>query len=79
MFLTQTICPDIRVAIDDFAKILSGDLIEIEFTIESKNDYEYIVINDGKPAGFEPVSVLSAYTQNNLGAFVEMRNTSVRF
>ncbi|MCK4983623.1 MAG: hypothetical protein KAS17_11905, partial [Victivallaceae bacterium] len=41
-----------RVAIDDFAKILSGDLIEIEFTIESKNDYEYIVINDGKPAGF---------------------------
>jgi alpha-2-macroglobulin len=68
-----------RVAIDDFAKILSGDLIEIEFTIESKNDYEYIVINDGKPAGFEPVTVLSGYTQNNLGAFVEMRNTLVRF
>lgn len=68
-----------RVAIDDFSKILSGDLIEIEFTIESKNDYEYIVINDGKPAGFEPVSVLSGYTQNNLGAFVEMRETLVRF
>ena len=68
-----------RIAIDDFAKILSGDLIEIEFAIESKNDYEYIVINDGKPAGFEPITVLSGYTQNNLGAFVEMRDTLVRF
>jgi alpha-2-macroglobulin len=68
-----------RIVIDDFSKILSGDLIEIEFTIESKNDYEYIVINDGKPAGFEPVTVLSGYTQNNLGAFVEMRDTLVRF
>ena len=68
-----------RVAINNFAEILSGDLIEIEFTIESKNDYEYIVINDGKPAGFEPVTILSGYTQNDLGAFVEMRNTSVRF
>ena len=68
-----------RVKIEDFTKILSGDLIEIEFTIESKNDYEYIVINDGKPAGFEPVNVLSGYTQNNLSAFVEMRDTLVRF
>ena len=68
-----------RVEINDFSKILSGDLIEIEFTIESKNDYEYIVINDGKAAGFEPVTVLSGYTRNNLGAFVEMCNTLTRF
>ena len=68
-----------RLPLADLSKILSGDLIEIEFTIESKNDYEYIVINDGKPAGFEPVTVLSGYTRNNLGAFVEMRNTAVRF
>ena len=68
-----------RVAISDFGKILSGDLLEIEFTIESKNDYGYIVIDDGKAAGFEPVSVLSGYTRNNLGAFVEMRNTLIRF
>jgi hypothetical protein len=68
-----------RIPLADLSKILSGDLIEIEFTIESKNDYDYIVINDGKPAGFEPVTVLSGYTRNNLGAFVEMRNTLVRF
>ena len=68
-----------RVPLTDLTEILSGDLIEIEFTIESKNDYEYIVINDGKPAGFEPVSVLSGYTRNNLGAFVEMRDTLIRF
>jgi uncharacterized protein YfaS (alpha-2-macroglobulin family) len=68
-----------RVKIDDLSKISSGDLIEIEFTIDSKNDYEYIVIDDGKPAGFEPVSILSGYTQNNLGAFVETRDKLTRF
>ncbi|MFA7185858.1 MAG: alpha-2-macroglobulin family protein, partial [Victivallales bacterium] len=68
-----------REAIKDYTEISSGDLIEIEFTIESKNDYEYIVVNDGKPAGFEPVNILSGYTENNLGAFVEARDTLMRF
>jgi hypothetical protein len=68
-----------REAIKNYTEISSGDLIEIEFTIESKNDYEYIVINDGKPAGFEPINILSGYTQNSLGAFVEARNTMTRF
>ena len=68
-----------RTLIKDFSKILSGDLVEIEFTIESKNDYSYIVIQDGKAAGFEPVTKLSGYTPNSLGAYVEMRDKFVRF
>ncbi|MDD5598223.1 MAG: alpha-2-macroglobulin family protein, partial [Victivallaceae bacterium] len=68
-----------REAIKDYSEISSGDLIEIELTIESKNDYEYIVVDDGKPAGFEPVNVLSGYTGNSLGAFVEARDTLMRF
>ncbi|MDD5728668.1 MAG: MG2 domain-containing protein, partial [Victivallales bacterium] len=68
-----------RKAIKDFSEILSGDLVEIEFSIESKNDYGYIVIRDGKAAGFEPVTKLSGYTPNSLGAYVEMRDCFVRF
>ena len=68
-----------RTPIKDFSEILSGDLVEIEFTIESKNDYSYIVIQDGKAAGFEPVTKLSGYTPNSLGAYVEMRDKFVRF
>ena len=39
----------------DLAVLQSGDLVEIELEIASKNDYEYLVFEDMKPAGFEPV------------------------
>ncbi|MBN2579397.1 MAG: alpha-2-macroglobulin [Pirellulales bacterium] len=57
----------------------SGDLVEIELTIRSKNDYEYLVFEDMKPAGFEPVDVRSGYTGNALGAYVEFRDNRVVF
>lgn len=34
--------------------LISGDLVEVELSIESKNDYEYVLIADPKPAGFKP-------------------------
>ncbi|MEN6557330.1 MAG: MG2 domain-containing protein [Thermoguttaceae bacterium] len=61
------------------AEVRSGDLIEIELTIDSKNDYEYLVFEDMKPAGFEPVDVRSGYTGNELGAYVEFRDNRVAF
>ena len=33
----------------------SGDLVEVELEIDSKNDYEYLIFEDFKAAGFEPV------------------------
>ncbi len=55
----------------------SGDLIEIELVIETKNDYESIIIEDMKAAGLEPVDVRSGYTNNSLGAYVEFRDERV--
>ncbi|MCX7935949.1 MAG: alpha-2-macroglobulin, partial [Planctomycetota bacterium] len=46
---------------------------------ESKNDYEYVVFEDHKAAGFEPVEVRSGYTGNDLGAYVEFRDERVAF
>ena len=57
----------------------SGDLVEIELEIDSKNDYEYLVFEDMKPAGFEPVDLRSGYTGNDLGAYVEFRDNRVVF
>ena len=57
----------------------SGDLVEIELEIDSKNDYEYLVFEDMKPAGFEPVEVRSGYNGNDLGAYVEFRDNRVVF
>ena len=53
--------------------------MEIELTIDSKNDYEYIMFEDMKAAGFEPVEVRSGYTGNDLGAYVEFRDERVCF
>jgi len=57
----------------------SGDLVEIELTIESKNDYEYIMFEDMKAAGFEPVSIRSGYGSNEMGAYMELRDNRVTF
>lgn len=68
-----------RVDVPNLGTVNSGDLIEVELTIASKNDYEYLLIEDPKPAGFEPVEVRSGYTGNSLGAYVEFRDQRVLF
>ena len=60
-------------------EIKSGDLVEIELIIESKNDYEYLVFEDMKAAGFEPVELRSGYGGNEMGAYMELRDERVAF
>ncbi len=57
----------------------SGDLVEVELEIASKNDYEYVMFEDMKAAGFEPVEVRSGYNGNDMGAYVEFRDERVCF
>jgi hypothetical protein len=66
-----------RTEIPNLGSVASGDLLEIELTIESKNDYEYILFEDMKAAGCEPVAVQSGYNGNELGAYVELRDNRV--
>ncbi|MEM8864108.1 MAG: MG2 domain-containing protein [Planctomycetota bacterium] len=66
-----------RSEITNLANVESGNLIEVELTLSSKNDYEYLIITDRKAAGFEPVDLRSGYTGNELGAYVEYRDASV--
>jgi uncharacterized protein YfaS (alpha-2-macroglobulin family) len=68
-----------REELPNLSTLKSGELCEIELVIESKNDYEYLVFEDMKPAGFEPVDLRSGYTGNTLGAYVEFRDNRVVF
>lgn len=68
-----------RDKIANLQMLKSGDLVEIELVIESKNDYEYLVFEDMKAAGFEPVAVRSGYSGNDLGAYMELRDNRVAF
>ena len=68
-----------REPLKNLAALKSGDLVEVELVIDSKNDYEYLVFEDMKAAGFEPVEVRSGYTDNEMGAYVEFRDQKVAF
>jgi uncharacterized protein YfaS (alpha-2-macroglobulin family) len=66
-----------RTPINNLDELTSGDLVEVELIVDSKNDYEYIILDDMKAAGFEPVEVRSGYNGNELGAYVEYRDERV--
>jgi len=57
----------------------SGDIVEVELEIDSKNDYEYILFEDMKAAGFEPVELRSGYNGNELNAYMELHDERVCF
>jgi uncharacterized protein YfaS (alpha-2-macroglobulin family) len=67
-----------RTAIADGATLKSGDLVEVELIIDSKNDYEYLVFEDMKAAGLEPVDIRSgAAWGDGLCSNVELRDQKV--
>ena len=68
-----------RTELANLAKLKSGDLVEVELEIDSKNDYEYLIFEDPKAAGFEPVLVRSGYNGNDMGAYMELRDERVCF
>ena len=66
-----------RERLVNLAELTSGDLVEVELIVTSKNDYEYILLEDMKAAGFEPVALRSGYNNNQLNAYMELRDDRV--
>lgn len=68
-----------RLELANLSEVTSGDLVEVELKIDSKNDYEYVVFEDKKASGFEPVDLRSGYISGGNGAYVEFRDAKVAF
>ncbi len=69
-----------RELLEDGAKLVSGDRVEIELILESKNDYEYLLFSDVKAAGFEAVDALSGYLRGaSFPVYMEPRDQTVDF
>ncbi|MFO0881455.1 MAG: MG2 domain-containing protein [Gemmataceae bacterium] len=68
-----------RIELASGATLKSGDLVEVELEIDSKNDYEYLLFEDPRAAGFEPMAVRSGYNGNDMGAYMEVRDDRVCF
>ena len=69
-----------REPLTDGSKLASGDRIEVELVLESKNDYEYLIFSDSKAAGFEALDALSGYLGGGgMSAYMEPRDQTVDF
>ncbi len=69
-----------RVPLKNGDVVKSGDQVEVDLVIKSKNDYEHLLFEDRKPAGFEAVQLTSGHTWGGgLGAYVEFRDERVSF
>ncbi|GAB5406038.1 MAG: hypothetical protein Aurels2KO_42690 [Aureliella sp.] len=67
-----------RTLLNNGDVLASGDLVEVELLVESKNDYEYLLIEDKKPAGLEAVDSQSGYFyQSRLYMYRELRERHV--
>lgn len=77
--VSQRIRKQKRTPIENLAEVTSGAQVEVELLISSKNDYDSLLIEDHKGAGFEPVDLTSGYNGNELGAYVEFRDDRVSF
>ncbi|MEW6210143.1 MAG: alpha-2-macroglobulin family protein [Acidobacteriota bacterium] len=65
-----------KLLLADNDSVVSGDRIEAVITIEAKNNYEYLLFEDLKPAGAEAVEIRSGqplYARELKGAAVERR------
>ncbi|MDG2126943.1 MAG: MG2 domain-containing protein [Fuerstiella sp.] len=68
-----------RIPLANLSAVNSGDLIEVELVVDSKNDYEYLLLEDRKPSGFEPDDQRSGYIFEGLRAYRELRDDRVSF
>jgi uncharacterized protein YfaS (alpha-2-macroglobulin family) len=48
-----------RMPLRDGESVKSGERVEVVVTVETKNDYEYLLLEDLKPAGLEAVELTS--------------------
>jgi hypothetical protein len=69
-----------RVPIASGDRVESGALIQVELEVESDNNYTYLVFEDMKAAGCEPVEVRSGGNlQEGFYSHMELRDEKVAF
>jgi uncharacterized protein YfaS (alpha-2-macroglobulin family) len=70
----------VKVELKPKEAIPSSQLLEVELTIEATDDFEYLLLEDMKPAGCEATEALSGYQWvNDLSVYREFRIDRVCF
>ncbi|MBY0586039.1 hypothetical protein K2X85_02620 [bacterium] len=69
-----------RAPVSKGDSLQSGDLVEVTLDIDARNNFEYVLFEDPKPAGCEPTELQSGYRWGNgMGSHTELRDEKVAF
>ena len=56
-----------------------GDEIEVHLTLDTDSAFEYVLLDDPKPAGFESDELLSGWTYQNISFYREVKDSATHF
>ena len=69
-----------RRLLEDLSEIPAGQEIEVKLLVTARNNYEFIMLEDRKPSGFEPVALRSGGRYaNGVCSNMELRDEKVVF
>ncbi|MBO7191543.1 MAG: hypothetical protein J6V32_05530 [Elusimicrobiaceae bacterium] len=65
--------------ISEVEKLRVGDEVEVHLTLKTDSEFEYVFVQDPKPAGFESEDLLSGWTYQNVCFYKEVKDAATHF
>ena len=65
--------------VTDLSEVAVGDEVEVQLTLTTDSAFEYVLLEDPKPAGFENADLTSQWTWNPVSMYREIRDGQTRF
>lgn len=65
--------------VKDMEEIKVGDEVEVQLTLTTNSAFEYVLLTDPKPAGFESADLTSGWTWNPVSMYREVRDADTNY
>ena len=65
--------------LDEVEKLRVGDEVEVHLTLKTDSAFEYVFLQDPKPAGFESEDLVSGWTYQNVRLYKEVKDAATHF
>lgn len=65
--------------VEDLSSVKVGDEVEVHLTLNADSAFDYVLLSDPRPSGFESRDLLSGWTWNPVPVYQENRDASTQF
>lgn len=65
--------------VKDMEEVKVGDEVEVQLTLTTDSAFEYVLLTDPKPAGFESADLMSGWTWNPVSMYREVRDADTNY